>query len=274
MISPDRRVLKSRSSPVALRGVPSVGRTVSDPAATVSARRALDPYAMWRQALAEADRVFANPPTLDRPVYGCTHRTPESDLRLLGGDPAAVPDEVLGDFVREVADHWDKDQYPLLWRRLIPRALRSWGPDGTDIDPAREIGHLGRDGADFTTWPAPEHAAVEQAFRALLTLALIDGRSLGGPTDLIEGIAHATGDLLPWPDHLATAPGPQADAALVRLAFDWATDLLWEDFGSGPGTTATRRPSRPGSPPSAPASPPSPPATVRDRSAALRPSFG
>ncbi|MEU7241836.1 hypothetical protein [Streptomyces sparsogenes] len=203
---------------------------MSDPAATVSARCAPDPYAMWRQALAEADRVFANPPNLDRPVYGCTHCTPEPDLRLLGGEPAAVPDEVLGDFMREVAGHWDKDQYPLLWRRLMPRALRYWAPDGTDIDPAREIGHLGRDGADFTTWPAPERAAVEQAFRALLTLALIDGRSLGDLTDLVEGIAHATGDLLPWLDHLAAVPGPQADAGLVRLAFDWATDLLWEDF--------------------------------------------
>ncbi|MGJ3560105.1 hypothetical protein ACR6C2_21900 [Streptomyces sp. INA 01156] len=52
---------------------------------------------------------------------------PESELRMLGGDPAAVPDDVLGSFMREVASHWDKDQYPLLWRRLMPRALRHWG---------------------------------------------------------------------------------------------------------------------------------------------------
>ena len=86
-----------------------------------------DPYPMWQQALAGADRVFASPPALGRPVSGCTYCTPESDLRLLGGDPAAVPDDVLGAFMRETVGHWDEDQYPVLWRRLLPRALPSGG---------------------------------------------------------------------------------------------------------------------------------------------------
>ncbi|KAF3469660.1 hypothetical protein GL259_18560 [Streptomyces sp. Tu 3180] len=185
---------------------------------------------MWRDALAGADRVFASPPALDRPVDGCTYCTPESELLLLGGDPAAVPDDVLGHFMRETASHWDEDQYPVLWRRLIPRALRSWGPDGQYTDPSLEIGHLGDDGAGLAGWPTPERAAVERAFRALLAVALVDGRPAEKVTDLVEGVAHATGDLLPWLDHLAALPGPAADAGLVRLAFAWATDLLWEDF--------------------------------------------
>jgi hypothetical protein len=192
--------------------------------------RDVDPYAMWHHALAEADRVFASPPALDRPVSGCTYCTPEPELRILGGDPAAVPDDVLGHFMRETVSHWDKDQYPVLWRRLMPRALRYWGPGGEGTDPALEIGHLGGDGAGLAGWPAPERAAVEQAFRALLAISLTDGRPPGSITDLVEGIAHATGDLRPWLDHLAALPGPAADAGLVRLTFDWATDLLWEDF--------------------------------------------
>ncbi|WP_309060756.1 hypothetical protein [Streptomyces sp.] len=205
------------------------GRTVSDPFDAVSPVP-VEPYALWRDALAEADRVFASPPALGRPVGGCTHCTPESDLLLLGGDPAAVPDDVLGYFTRETAHHWDEDQYPVLWRRLMPRALRSWGPDGHGTEPSLELGHLGAHGAGLTGWPAPERAAVERAFRALLAVALVDGRPAGDVTDLVEGIAHATGGLRPWLDHLAALPGPAADAGLVRLAFSWATDLLWEDF--------------------------------------------
>ncbi|WP_217128680.1 hypothetical protein [Streptomyces sp. AC558_RSS880] len=196
--------------------------------------RDVDPYAMWRHALAEADLVFASPPALDRPVDGCTYCTPESELVLLGGDPAAVPDDVLGHFMRETVDHWDADQYPVLWRRLMPRALRHWGPGGEEgTDPDLEIGHLAGYGAALTDWPAPERAAVERAFRALLAVALTDGRPAADVTELVEGIAHATGDLRPWLDHLAalaTLLGPVAEAGLVRLAFAWATDLLWEDF--------------------------------------------
>ncbi|QUW81363.1 hypothetical protein SMIR_21470 [Streptomyces mirabilis] len=70
----------------------------------------LDPYARWRHALAEVDRVFAAPPGLDSPVDGCTYCTAESELRILGGDPADVSDDLLGHFMREVVGHWDADQ--------------------------------------------------------------------------------------------------------------------------------------------------------------------
>ncbi|MCF6525127.1 hypothetical protein HOY81_18860 [Streptomyces sp. JJ36] len=186
---------------------------------------------MWRQALARVDRAFATPPALDRPVDGCTWCTSEAELRVLGGDPAAVPDDLLGHFLREVADHWAADQYPVLWRRLMPRALRHWGPDGPGgADPSDELGRLAHRGAGLADWPAPERAAVEDAFRALLALALTDGRPPGEITDLVEGVAHATGGLERWLEHLAGLPGPQADAGIVRLALGWATELLWEEL--------------------------------------------
>ncbi|MET7596559.1 hypothetical protein ABZS84_16030 [Streptomyces sp. NPDC005481] len=189
-----------------------------------------DPLAAWRRALTEADRIFAATPPLEAPVDGCTHCYPESELHLLGGDPDAVPDDLLGCFMREVPSHWDPDQYSVLWRRLMPRALRHWGPDGEAVDPAAEIGHLGADGAGFAHWPEPERAVTLRAFGALLGIALTDGGAAGDITGLLEGIAHATGDLDPWLAHISGLSGPGTDAGLVRLAFDWATDLLWDEF--------------------------------------------
>lgn len=190
----------------------------------------LDPYAMWRRALARMDEVFASPPGLDNPVMGCTYCMAESELPTLGGDPAAVPDELLGHFMREVVDHWDPDQYPILWRRLMPRAVRAWGPGGRSTELALEIGRLGRHGAGLADWPAPERAAVEDVFRALAAIAVTDGRPAWDITDLIEGIAGATDGPQPWLAYIAGLSGPEADAGLVRLAVDWAADLLWDDF--------------------------------------------
>ncbi|MCQ4209336.1 hypothetical protein [Streptomyces longispororuber] len=178
----------------------------------------LDPYVTWRQALAGVDAAFADPPALDRPVDGCTHCTPESELVLLGGAPARVSDDLLGHFMREPASHWEDDQYPVLWRRFVPRALRLWGPDGDGTDPSYEIGRLGPDGARLADWPVAERGAVERAFRALLTLAVTDGGPHGRCTGLIEGMAQVTGSLDPWLDHLQGLTGPEADAGLVRLA--------------------------------------------------------
>lgn len=189
-----------------------------------------DPHAMWRLALAEVDRVFASAPAFDRPVAGCTRCISESELRVLGGDPRAVPDDVLAYFMGKVVDHWDADQYPILWRRLMPRALRHWGPGGPGGDPSRELSRLGKYGAGLADWPVTERTAVEQAFGALLAVAVTDGRSPSDIRKLTEGVANATNGLEPWLEHIAGLPGPTADAGLVRLAVDWGTDLLWGDF--------------------------------------------
>jgi len=207
-----------------------VGRAESPAGHAMTEPLVLDPYAMWREALAEVDAAFASPPALDRPVWGCTHCTPESELRLLGGDPAQVPDDLLGHFMRATASHWAEDQYPVLWRRFIPRALRMWGPDGDGTDPSYEMGRLGAGGARLADWPVAERCAVEHAFRALLTVAVTSGSSHERCTELIEGIAHATGSLDPWLDHISGLVGPEADAGVVRLATGWAVELLWEEL--------------------------------------------
>ncbi|MYS20811.1 hypothetical protein GA0115240_123617 [Streptomyces sp. DvalAA-14] len=191
-----------------------------------------DPSAMWRDALAEVDRAFASPPRLDRPVSGCTHCFPESELMALGEDSATVSDDLLGEFMRKEVDHWDADEYAVLWRRFLPRALRSWGPGGGSdrTTPALELGRLGSSGARLPQWPTVERLAVERAFGVLLAVGVIDGRPVGDVTDLIEGIAHATGGLERWLAHVAALRGPGLDAGVVRLVLGWAKDLLWEDL--------------------------------------------
>ncbi|MBO0657125.1 hypothetical protein J1792_31700 [Streptomyces triculaminicus] len=191
---------------------------------------ALAPYTMWRDALVEVDEIFASPPGLDRPVGGCTYCVAESELRVLGGDPADVPDDLLRHFMREVAGHWDEDQYSTLWRRFIPRALRRWGPDGSGAGPSGEMGRLGCHGARLADWPVAERAAVERAFQALLRIAVTDGRPYWEITDLVEGIAHATGGLERWLHHIAGLTGPEADAGVVRVASGWADDLLLDEL--------------------------------------------
>lgn len=190
-----------------------------------------EPSAMWRDALAEVDRAFASPPELSRPVGGCTRCFAESDLLALGGDSATVSEDLLGEFMRKSVDHGDADQYAVLWRRLLPRALRSWGPGGDAAGTlAMELGRLGSPGAQLTRWPMAERVAVERAFGALLALGVIDGRPVWEVTDLIEGIAHATGGLERWLDHLGALRGPGSDAGVVRLVLGWATELLWGEL--------------------------------------------
>lgn len=67
-------------------------------------------------------RVFAGVPRVGV-VDGCRYCCSQSELDLLGGDPALVPDELVGTFAREVIDHWSEKQYGLMWRGLAPRIL-------------------------------------------------------------------------------------------------------------------------------------------------------
>lgn len=46
----------------------------------------------------------------------------------------------------------------------------------------------------------------------------------------MEGIAHATGGLERWLDHVGALRGPGADAGVVRLVLGWATDVLRDEL--------------------------------------------
>lgn len=163
-------------------------------------------------------RVFAHVPRVGK-VDGCTHCYSESDLNLLGGDPAKVPDDLVGAFAREVTEQWSEQQYGLVWRGLAPRIL-----DQLEAMPDERMLH-GLPFAHFSTWPQEEQAAVRQRLRGMLTRAVTGGADCHAVESLICNAAHADCDLKPWLRFLDTLTGPDADAGIARLARHWADEL-------------------------------------------------
>lgn len=162
--------------------------------------------------------VFAGVPRV-RVVDGCTFCYAQSDLDLLGGDPALVPDRLVVSFATEVVDHWAEEQYGLLWRGLAPRilGLLEASPD--------ELMLRGLAFARFSTWPEVEQTAVREALRAMLARAVTGDRPESVVAELACAAAHVDHDLTPWLSYLDTLTGAEADAGIARLARYWAEEL-------------------------------------------------
>jgi len=169
-------------------------------------------------------RVFAGVPRVGV-VDGCTYCYPQSDLDLLGGNPALVPDHLVGSFAREVLDHWSEEQYGLLWRGLAPRilSLLEASPDERML--------RGLTFARFSTWPDGEQAAVRDTLRVMVARAVTGDKTERFVEQLVCAAAHVDHDLTPWLTYLDTLTGADADAGIARLARHWADDLA---FGSEP----------------------------------------
>ncbi len=163
-------------------------------------------------------RAFAGVPRVGA-VDGCGYCYPQSDLDLLGGDPALVPDDLVGSFAREVTDHWSEEQYGLIWRALAPRILGL-----LDASPD-ELVLRGLTYARFPTWPDEEQGAVRDALRAKLARAVTGAGSPHVVATLVDAAAHVDQDLMPWLSYLHTLTGADADAGIARLARFWADDL-------------------------------------------------
>ena len=172
----------------------------------------------WRRSLegVDLDRVFAGVPRVGV-VAGCTYCYAQSDLDLLGGDPALVPDDLVEAFAREVTDHWSEEQYWLVWRGLAPRilALLEASPDAVML--------RGLSSARFSTWPGEEQAALREALSAMLTRAVSGDQTPYIVDVLVCAVAHVDHDLTPWLNLLDTLT--DADAGIARLARFWAEDL-------------------------------------------------
>ncbi|MPZ81938.1 MAG: hypothetical protein GEV28_16715 [Actinophytocola sp.] len=163
-------------------------------------------------------RVFAGVPRVGV-VDGCTYCYARSDLELLGGDPALVPDDLVGSFAREVTDHWSEEQYDLVWRGLAPRILGL-----LEALPDERLLH-GLVFARFSTWPDKEQAAVRDTLRAMVARAVTGGMNQYDVGQLVCAAAHVDRDLTPWLSYLDTLTSADADAGIARLARYWADDL-------------------------------------------------
>ncbi|RSM84920.1 hypothetical protein DMH04_18845 [Kibdelosporangium aridum] len=163
----------------------------------------------------DLDQVFAGVPRVGGKVEGCTYCYSESDLDLLGGDPAEVPDDLVGSFATEVTDHWSADQYGLIWRGLAPRILTLLAAQPDELI-LRGLAY-----ARFSTWPAEEQAAIRQAMREIIATAFTGDKSAHRLASLICAAAHIDQQMAPWLAYLDTL-GADADAAIARLAENWA----------------------------------------------------
>lgn len=176
------------------------------------------------QALATLDSAFADVPRVGT-VDGCLACYSPRDLELLGGDPALVPDDLVGSFARSTIEHWCEEQYGALWQSLAPRIIRHVIANGSVSLELRGFGDpLGR----FETWPEHQRTAVVDALKAALSVALI--RQSGYKImELVGGFSHVGQDMAPWFEHLNALPSPSHDAGIVRLACHWAVDVTWGD---------------------------------------------
>jgi hypothetical protein len=176
--------------------------------------------------LTNLDLAFADPPDVDL-SDGCSACFSESDLARLAGDPARVPVDLATSALRKSVDHWSPEQWRALWFRNAPRVVREILAERGRGLVDRELTSLGKDFANLPAWPERQRTALDTALAAVLELAVTYGDPAREVTTLLGGLACAYDDLDPWLTRLDALRGPQADAGVVRLAFEWTTELLW-----------------------------------------------
>lgn len=187
-------------------------------------------------ALDRLDAVFTEPPALSGPLRGCEMCWSDERLAALGGPPAEVPAKLVWEFVHEDVDHLDHDdQYPILWRRLAPRALRGIAAGEHDLDMQFGI-KLGDYGGKLHTWPEPERAAVTDVLDALLRSHVVRYPD-SDVFDVICGLEGTSGETASWLDRLDDSP--EVDAGLLLIALDTAWWALWQTFVEFRGAPTT-----------------------------------
>lgn len=170
----------------------------------------------------DLSRVFAGVPRVGA-VEGCTYCYSQSNLDLLGGNPALVPDDLVGCFAREVTGHWSEEQYGLLWRGLAPRILSV-----LEAEPDEQLLH-GLTFARFAEWPDVEQTAVRDTLRAMVVRAVTGGKTPTVVEELVLAAANIDQDVTPWLNYLDTLSGADADAGIAGLAQYWAGFLSGGD---------------------------------------------
>lgn len=111
-----------------------------------------------------------------------------------------------------------------LYQRFAPRLIDLVRT--RRIDAAFALRAFGPPYANLAAWPDDERRATEDALGAALVEAVARWSS-SDLVDLLGGLACAYDDLRPWLARLDAATGPAAQRGAVRLACQWATDLLW-----------------------------------------------
>ncbi|WP_406273696.1 hypothetical protein OH779_37730 [Actinacidiphila glaucinigra] len=169
-------------------------------------------------ALDALDRAFASEGPF--PVTGCLYCYGEQDLAQLSGSLGHISDDLVSSVAAKTPDHWD--DFPRLYRRLVPRIIRPVVTGGFRIDEELVASRLVQ--AGWTTWDAPLTEALRDVWDAWWQTSL---RTHPGPVSsrtVLAVVTVATGGLSSWLD---TWTGVRTAAADARLA-DLIDDVLFE----------------------------------------------
>lgn len=137
-----------------------------------------------------------------------------------------MPDRLVKAIASDPRDHWSGEQWQFLYRRFAPRLV--FLVHAGEIDRGLATRAFGPSYADLASWADAERRATEDALGAVLVDALEHWPS-HELVDLLGGLACVYDDLRPWLARLDAASGPAAEGGVVRLACQWATELLWGD---------------------------------------------
>ncbi|MBB5868577.1 hypothetical protein F4553_001956 [Allocatelliglobosispora scoriae] len=176
-----------------------------------------------RTALDTADHAFVDVPLVGA-VDGCAYCYSPRDLELLGGDLAAVPDDLVRQFAAEVPEHWTAEQYGLMWRGLAPRILHMAAEQPELMIIPWALRGPSAPQACFHDWPQAQQNALVEAYSALLAASFVTRQ----PADVIEllgPLAQLHDDVGPWLAQIDEMSGPAADAGFVRLAAHWSNEI-------------------------------------------------
>ncbi len=137
---------------------------------------------------------------------------------MLGEAPALVPDEVVRKFAWESSDHFDRDEYELVWRRLAYRVVQELErlPDAKLT--------TGLEWARWPGWPEEERTALRALVTEIICRAAEDEKRWGQVNELIVAAAQLDQDLTPWLRLLDSFP----DAIVADFAASWSWDYAYD----------------------------------------------
>lgn len=173
------------------------------------------------------DRAFASEePFL---VTGCTYCYGEQDLAELSGPLHLIPEDLVFSVAAKVPDHWD--DFPRLYRRLVPRIVRPLVTGRLHVDEELIASRLVQ--ACWTTWDASLSEALRDVWSAWWQCTLHTYPSPVPVREALSFIAVATNSLRPWLDGWTTTRTPAADTHLADLVDDVMFEFEITDLRMG-----------------------------------------
>lgn len=178
-------------------------------------------------ALNALDRAFACEEPF--PVQGCLYCYGEQDLAELSGPLHLMSDRMVSSVASREPSHWD--DFPRLYRRLIPRIIRSVVTGQLHVDENLIATRLLE--AGWSTWDQPLADALRDVWSTWWRTTLHTHPSPISIRDTLSLITVATNTLRPWLDMWTATHTPAADAHLADLIDDVMFEFEITDLRMG-----------------------------------------